>query len=135
MNTFDAPSRESCTVRRARTNTPMQALLLFNDPQYVETARGLALRTMLQGGSTDAERAAYLFRVCTGRHPTDEELSELLEGFGTDAAYFAGLPDATTALLKFVGDMPADGVPLNQLAAWTMAANTLLCLDEVITKN
>src|SRR5262249_51004629 len=69
MTTFDAPSREACTPRRERTNTPLQALLLLNDPQYVECARVLAERVLKQGGKSDGERITHLFRLAACRHP------------------------------------------------------------------
>jgi hypothetical protein len=77
QSTFDAPNRESCRVRRERTNTPLQMLLLMNDPQYIEAARALAERTIKQGGETPAARIDYMFRLCAGRLPTDDERAEL----------------------------------------------------------
>ena len=74
LTTFDAPSREECTVRRGRTNTPLQALVLMNDEQYVEAARHLAERMMREGGPTPAERIAFGFRLATSRQPTADEL-------------------------------------------------------------
>ena len=69
LSTFDAPDRETCTVRRARTNTPLQALILLNDPTYVEAARKLAERMLREGGATAAEKARFAFRLCTARAP------------------------------------------------------------------
>ena len=79
MSVFDGPSRETCIMRRERTNTPLQALLLMNDPQYVEAARMLAARTLREGGPDDAAKAAFMFRLCTGREPADADLRDLLE--------------------------------------------------------
>ena len=70
MTTFDAPSREACTVRRERTNTPLQALLLMNEPQFVEASRALAERTLREGGPTTDDRLTYMFRLATARRPT-----------------------------------------------------------------
>ncbi len=70
MTTFDAPNRDVCIVRRARTNTPLQALVTLNDPVYVEAAQALARRTMAKGGATAAEKAAFAFRACLARPPT-----------------------------------------------------------------
>ena len=72
MTTFDAPNRDVCAVRRTRTNTPLQALVTLNDPVYVEAAQALARRTMAKGGATTAEKAAFAFRLCLVRPPTDD---------------------------------------------------------------
>ena len=77
MTTFDAPSRESCQVRRERTNTPLQALLLMNEPQFIEAARALAERTLREGGSTTDDRLTYMFRLVTARSPDANDLAEL----------------------------------------------------------
>src|SRR5207248_7983031 len=77
MTTFDAPSREACMVRRERTNTPLQALLMMNETQFVEAARALAERTLREGGGADDARLTYLFRLTTARKPDADELREL----------------------------------------------------------
>src|SRR5690606_14031707 len=77
LSTFDAPDREVCTVRRLRTNTPLQALVLMNDPTYVEAARKLAERMMTEAGSTPRERVTFAFRLLTARRPTERELAVL----------------------------------------------------------
>ncbi|MBX6316438.1 MAG: DUF1553 domain-containing protein, partial [Isosphaeraceae bacterium] len=82
MTTFDAPSREACFVRRERTNTPLQALVLMNEPQYVEAARALAERTLREGGATPRQRLAYMFQLVTCRPPDDRELDELVAAYG-----------------------------------------------------
>src|SRR5258707_1063714 len=81
LTTFDAPSREACVVRRSRTNTPLQALVLMNDKQYVEAARKLAERGMTEGDASPAERAAYGFRLVTSRQPTAHQSAVLLKGY------------------------------------------------------
>ena len=135
MNTFDGPSRESCIVRRERTNTPLQALLLLNDPQYVEAARGLALRTMTAGGDTEAARATFLFRTATCRSPSIEELTELVEAYREELAHYRANHEAAAALVAN-GSMPVDEkLDRPELAAWIMAANVVLNLDEVVSKN
>ncbi len=135
MSTFDGPSREACTVRRERTNTPLQSLLLFNDPQYVEAARALAERTMRHGGSTDAERAAYMFRLCLLRPAGQQELDELVQGHADDLQAFRADDGAARKLVE-VGELPVpDDLDACELAAWTMTANLLLNLDELVTKN
>ncbi len=135
MSTFDGPSRESCTSRRERTNTPMQALLLLNDPQYVEAARGLAQRVMREVDSTDGDRAARMFHLATGRAPCDGEVQDLMQVLEEEREHYAANPDAAGELVK-VGSVPLlEGVDTVQLAAWTMTANLVLNLDEVIMKN
>lgn len=135
MTTFDAPSRESCTVRRERTNTPLQALVLLNDEQYVEAARALAQRAMREGGTSRSERAARMFQLCVGREPAPREVAELLAAFDEDREYYRNHPEAARELIA-VGETDApDTVPPDQLAAWTVSASVLLNLDEVIMKN
>ena len=134
MSTFDAPSRESCVVRRERTNTPLQALLLMNDPQYVEAARTLAQRIMQGKDSSTRRRIAWAFELLTSREPEPMELDELTATFAAHLKDFQEHPQRAEQLIK-IGETPPDssfdGV---QLAAWTMIANLLLNLDEVITK-
>lgn len=134
MTAFDAPSRESCTVQRERTNTPMQALLLLNEPQYVEAARGLAQRAWLEGGTTEEARAMFMFREAAARGANEGELKELLSLYRDHLAEFQKKPDAAKGLIS-VGATPVDdSIPAAELAAWTMVANLILNLDEVITK-
>jgi hypothetical protein len=135
MSTFDAPSREACRVRRERTNTPLQMLLLMNDPQYVEAARALAERTIKQGGDSPADRAAFMFRLCTARAPTDDERAELVSFYELNFAEFKAA-EAEAAKLIAIGENPPDqALAKPELAAWTLVANLVLCLDEVVTKN
>jgi len=129
MVTFDAPSRESCTVRRARTNTPLQALTLLNDPVYVEAAQGLA-RRMLQGGKTPAERTRFGFRLCLIRSPTERELQRLVQLYNEAHAEYAKSPVRARAL---AGTVP-QGVDAAEMAAWTLVANVLLNLDETLMR-
>jgi hypothetical protein len=135
MNTFDAPSRESCIVRRERTNTPLQALLLLNDPQYVEAACGLAQRTMREGGDAAADRATFLFRTATCREPSIDELNELTSAYQEELHHYQANAEAAEKLTAS-GTMPPDAaLDRAELAAWMMAANVVLNLDEVVTKN
>ncbi|MBI3865981.1 MAG: DUF1553 domain-containing protein [Planctomycetia bacterium] len=132
--TFDAPSREACTVRRSRTNTPLQALVLLNDKQYVEAARKLAERIMTEGGATPAERAAYAFRIATSRKPTADETVVLVRVFESELVEFQADADAAAKLLA-VGDAKRnESLDPKELAAWTMVANLVLNLDETVTK-
>jgi len=134
MTTFDAPSRESCIIRRERTNTPLQALLLLNEPQYVESARGLAERGMREGGVKPEQRAAFMFRQATGRKPEDRELTLLVGGYQEQLELYKQDAEGAKKLIN-VGETKPDGAldPV-QLAAWTMMANAILNLDEVLNK-
>ncbi len=134
MTTFDAPSRESCLVRRERTNTPLQALLLLNETQYVEASRALAERTMKEGGAAPDERSAHLFRLATGRKPDSTETAVMLEAYRIHLATYAK-DEAAAKKLIAIGESKADAkLNAGELAAWTMVANLVLNLDEVINK-
>jgi hypothetical protein len=133
MSTLDAPDREVCTVRRSRTNTPLQALVLMNDPTYIEASRKFAERLMREGASDD-ERLARAFRTATGRAPGEREMSVLRTLLADQSARYHKNPEAARELMK-VGEAPYDAaLDLPQLAAWTMIISTLLNLDETVTK-
>jgi hypothetical protein len=135
MNTFDAPSREFCITRRERTNTPLQALVLMNEPQFVEAARGLAERTLQEAGPTPEARAQFMFELCVCRPAKPAELQDLARGVAEDLAHYQANPDAAKQLIAIGITKPAESLDKAELAAWTMAANTLLSLDEVVNKN
>ncbi|MEZ6065546.1 MAG: PSD1 and planctomycete cytochrome C domain-containing protein [Planctomycetaceae bacterium] len=137
---FDAPSREACTVRRARTNTPLQALALMNDKQFVEANRHFAQRLLREAGESDEARLNWAFRLLTAREPTERELTvlrSLLESqqadFTANPASATALIDSATTLLKPL-HLDRDKSHDVELATWTMLANLLMNLDEVITK-
>src|SRR5262245_30328808 len=132
--TFDAPSREACTVRRSRTNTPLQALVLLNDKQYVEAARKLAERMMTEGGTSPGERAAFAFRMATARNPTTEEATVLLKVYESELVEFQADGDAAAKLLAYGDAQRNESLNISELAAWTMVANLVLNLDETVTK-
>ncbi len=134
MSTFDAPSRESTCVRRERTNTPMQALLLLNDPQYVEAARALAVRIMREQSST-ADRASYIYRLCTSRRASEQIAAELVELHDQQLAQFK--QDDADAQKLAGSTEPEGGAKLDagEVAAWTVVGNLMLNLDEVINTN
>jgi hypothetical protein len=134
MTTLDAPSRESCTVRRERTNTPLQALLLLNEPQYVEASRALAERTLRESGATADERLSRMFRLAAGRAPEASELSELSAALTDFAAHYADNPDQAKALIETGASKPDPTLDPRELAPWTMIGNVILNLDEVVTK-
>ena len=132
--TLDAPSRETCIVTRSRTNTPLAALALMNDEQFVEASRCMAERLMKDGGAGDGQRAAYAFRLATSRLPHDDELKVLLDVYRAARRRFHEDPEAAKLLIQ-VGESTPDGsLAIDELAAWTMVANMILNLDETITK-
>ena len=134
MNILDAPSREACTIRRERTNTPMQALMLMNDPQFFEAARAFAERTVKEGGETPQERIAYLFEAATARLPKPREEALLLETFQIHYQELAANPEAAKELITIGESTPDETLDAVEVAAWTMIANLILNLDEVLNK-
>ena len=137
LQSFDAPNGEMSCVRRARSNTPLQALTTLNEPLFVEAARALALRTLKEGGANDGERVVYAFRLCTARQPSNEESGVLLKLLAKEdqrigdgwisARDLAGISGSAETRL------PAGSTPRN-LAAWTAVSRVILNLDETITK-
>ena len=134
LSTFDAPDRETCVIRRARTNTPLQALALLNDPTFVEAARKLAERA-LAAGTKDEDRLRFAWKTVLSREPNPEEVPVIQSLLKAAREQFAKNPAAAEKLLK-VGYMPRDpNANLAELAAWTTAMSVLLNLDEAISKN
>jgi hypothetical protein len=134
LTLFDMPSREYCVIRRSRTDTPLQALDLLNDPTYVEASRVLAQKMMIDGGSTPQDRIIYGFRTATCRPPTEEEVRILLAGFDRQLQNFKEAPDDAAKLLA-IGATPVDRtLDRCELAAYTMTARVVLNLDEMITR-
>jgi hypothetical protein len=134
MLVFDAPFRETCTLRRPRTNTPLQALNLMNDPTYVEASRLLGQRMLLEAGNSPELRITHGFRLLLARNPSHPELEVLKRALERHMASFAADPVAAKALLDF-GDTKSDAsLDQTQLAAYTTLASTLLNLDETITR-
>ena len=134
MQTFDAPDRETCTVNRERTNTPLQALVLLNDPTYVEAARILAERMMTQGGATPAERIRFAFRLATARAPSERETAVLTELFLKQKSRYSERRDEALKLLGNGETKRKPALDPAELAAWTNVASTILNLDETVTK-
>jgi hypothetical protein len=134
LATFDAPDREKCTQRRALTNTPLQALVLLNDPTYVEASRALAQRALLEGGQDVDSRLTYAFRLATGQKPSGKELKVLRTLLASRRAAYRLDRHAAVKLIT-VGESSAD-IRLDpaELAAWTTVASVILNLDETITK-
>jgi hypothetical protein len=134
MVTFDSASREACTVRETRTNTPLQALTLMNDVTYVEASRALAQRVMTDGGTTPEERLSLAFRLATARWPKPAERKVLLAGFQHHWAEYHKDPKAAVKLIS-AGEFPIDEkLDVCELAAYTTMANLILNFDETITK-
>ncbi|MFO0940030.1 MAG: DUF1553 domain-containing protein [Pirellulales bacterium] len=131
---FDAPAREVCTVKRSRTNTPLQALALLNEITYVEAARKLGERMLTEGGSTIEERLTYGFRLATARKPTSDELKVLIAGFQEDLSRFQANLEAAKQYLTVGASQKPQAANSNELAAYSLTANVLLNLDEVVTR-
>jgi hypothetical protein len=133
--TFDATSREHAVVRRVRTNTPLQALTTLNDEAYFEAARALAARVLREtapsAGAADGNRANYAFRLVATRTPAPDEVERILSSYARQLERFRKDPEAAARTIK--GYAVAD-IPAAEQAAWTLVANALLNLDEVLTK-
>jgi hypothetical protein len=136
---FDAPSREVCTERRSRTNTPLQALATLNDPAFVEPAAALASRILNESKGTVEDRARYGFRLVLARKPASAELSHIVELYSENLEHY--LRDQTAAKAMTSRGIAAianadgdDGREIAELAAWTVVTNVLLNLDETLTK-
>ncbi len=132
---FDAPSREECTADRARSNTPLQSLVLLNDPSYVEAAHAFAEMIVREGGTTTAERLAFAFRRAVSRPATEEELAVLEQLLTSHLAEYEANPAAAAEVLSVGAKPVAEDLPKPELAAWTSVARTILNLHEVITRN
>lgn len=135
MLTLDSPDREFCTVRRSRTNTPLQALALWNEPGYVEAARKLGTRMLREGGIDDASRATYAFQASTGRRPNEAEVNVLLSTWARLRTDFAAHPEEASAFIATGASSVDAMVTPVELAAATGVASMILTLDETITKN
>ncbi len=134
MTTFDAPERSVCSVRRVRTNTPLQALVTLNDPVYVEASQGLARRILAQGGSTVESRVVHGFCLVLIRLPSERETRRLCDLFEQSRRDLAANPQKAAALsTQPIGVLPP-GVDAVDAAAWTVVANILLNLDETLAK-
>ena len=135
MTVFDAPDREFCTVRRATTNTPLQALTLLNDPTFVEAARKLAERVIHEGGATADGRLTLAFRLATGRVPDAQERAVLQRKLDEMLADYRGDAKGARALVSVGASQPDAAIAVEELAAYTAVANMILNLDETITKS
>src|SRR5438876_6290458 len=134
MLIFDAPTREYCVVRRPRTNTPLQALTLLNDPQFVEASRAFAQRIMTEAADDPKRRIIYAFRLATARTPDADEIKVLLDIYHQQLAEYRKDKDAAENLLGVGGFKAKADLDQGELAAWTTIASMLLNLDETVTK-
>jgi hypothetical protein len=136
MHTFDAPSREICTSYRARTTTPLQSLVLMNDPAYVEAARALGQRVMANCKDKSLrDQITYAFRLILARKPTQEELTLLEHLYTDELTHYKQNADAAKSLVKVGESEKPKDIDDATLAAWTAIANVLFNLDETITKS
>ncbi len=134
MLLFDAPFRETCALRRSRSNTPLQALNLMNDPTYVEAARFLAQRMIKEGGTSIESRLTHGFHLLLGRKPSPQELQVLAAAVERSIQDFTKDTEAAKQLLTFGEAKTDDKLSAAELAAYTTVASTLINLDETITK-
>lgn len=134
MTAFDAPSREACVVRRERTNTPLQALVLMNEVQYIECARALAERGIKEGGRTPEDRIGYMFRLAACRSPDAQELTTLRQTYLALHQRYAQNVEAAKQLIQTGESKPDAHLDPVELAALTVIGNAILNLDEVLNK-
>jgi hypothetical protein len=134
MLLFDAPNRDICTAQRGRSNTPLQALALMNDIQYVEAARALASRVMKEGGATEDERIDYACLLVLARPPREIERDALQELYEAQRADFQQTPKAANALLKTGESIVAPNLDPPELAAWTVVASALMNTDAAVSQ-
>lgn len=134
MEIFNAPNRETCVVRRERTNTPLQALVTLNDVQFVEAARVLAQKALKEGGSTPASQIDYIARRLLARPLRPEEQAIVMRSLTRLQAFYNAHPQDAKALITYGETPPDQSVAPERLAAWTMLTNQLMNLDEVLNK-
>ena len=133
MIIFDAPSREKCVVQRARTNTPLQALVTLNDPQFVEAARVMAER-LLTSETDNGRRVDLAYRLCVSRPASPDERRVVLELLADQKSRFKASPETAKQLLA-VGESARDeSLDMQEHAAWTIICQMILNLDETLTR-
>jgi hypothetical protein len=131
---FDAPSREFCCERRARTNTPLQALVTLNDPAFVQPAAALARRILTESNGTLVNRAKFAFRLVLARDPTSAEISQVIELYRENLELYERDRTAAKAMVILEPIKGAALIDQAELASWIVIANVLLNLDETVTK-
>lgn len=134
MASFDAPNREVCTIRRARTNTPLQALVTLNDPVFVEAAQNLARKIVAEGGVNTKDKVEYAFRRCLSRPPGEAERARLVQLFEQVYQRLQTRPAEASKLAFDPLDATSKDKKTPELAAWTVVGNVILNLDETLMK-
>lgn len=134
MVAFDAPNRELCTIARPATTTPLQALVLLNDPQFVEAARAFAERA-IKHTSDDPARLRWAFEECVSRPPTRDELAVLTKSLAREGAKYATNKEAAEKYLAVGESLRDESIPLAEHAAWSQIATLILNLSETVTRN
>jgi hypothetical protein len=135
MAAFDAPNREQSCSRRERSNTPLQALQLMNDVQHFEAARALAQRMLTEGGNTPRERLVFGYLTVLARRPAPEELQIVEDALTAHLGRYSTDPEAARQVIEIGESKPNTALSQSELAAYTLAANLLLNLDETVTRN
>jgi hypothetical protein len=135
LKAFDAPSREECTAQRPRSNTPLAALVLLNDPTFIEAARSFATRILTEADQTPDARLDFAFRQVVSRTANDQERAALKKLLDQSRSEFANNKDGARKLLS-IGLKPVpDGVNQQELATWTVVARAILSLNEALTRS
>jgi len=134
MITFDVPDRYACSMRRQKTSTPLQALVLMNDVQYVEASRVLAEKMICESGNTPEQRITYAFRTLTSRYPRKEELAILINLYQEENTDFKKHPERAKELLQEGAYGRDKKLPVTEVATCAIIANTLMNFDEFIIK-
>lgn len=134
MATFDAPSREICTIRRISTNTPLQAMITLNDPVFIEISQALGLRLFREGGTTPQSRIEYGLKLCLIRPARPEQVKPLLKLYQSELKYYQSHPEEAAKLVENKLNPLPNQYNKAELAAWTVIANVLLNMDGVLTK-
>jgi hypothetical protein len=134
MLAFDAPNREFCTITRPSTTTPLQALVLLNDVQFVEAARAFAERT-IKHADEDSARLRWAFEECVSRPPTDAELAVLAKSLARERVRYAKDEAAAKEYLANGESLRDESIPIAEHAAWSQVAAMLLNLSETVTRN
>ena len=133
MATFDAPSREICTVRRIRTNTPLQSFVTLNDEAYIEFARALAWRIYTEGGDSTADRLKFALRLTLAKPIELRRVTAISQLFETEFSHYNKQPEDAKALFGETVPIP-NGAVISEMAAWTVVSNVLLNLDALLMK-
>jgi hypothetical protein len=132
MVIFDAGSRNICTVKRQSTNTPLQALVLLNDPQFVAASQGLAQKMIDEGGESAKERITYAFRWATSRKPDEDEIAILESLLQKEKEEFKEFPERADAFVENENIQIGSSM---ELASYTVVANAIINLSESLQKN